>query len=94
MTLSHAIVGELANILLNATGTPASAFKARGIPEAMKVIELMGIEQSRQWGTCSLNEFRRFMGLKPYDSFAEWNPDPEVHVSIYLSLFFFVQSTD
>lgn len=41
----------------------------------------MGIEQSRQWGTCSLNEFRRFMGLKPYSSFAEWNPNPEIHVS-------------
>ena len=88
MTIIHAIAGELANILLNATGTPASAFKARGIPEAMKVIELMGIEQSRQWGTCSLNEFRRFMGLKPYDSFAEWNPDPEIYVCIQTASLF------
>ena len=30
----------------------------------MKFVELLAIEQARSWGTCSLNEFRRFMGLK------------------------------
>jgi hypothetical protein len=24
----------------------------------------MGIEQSRQWGVCTMNEFRKFLGLK------------------------------
>ncbi|KAG9084427.1 hypothetical protein FS749_005236 [Ceratobasidium sp. UAMH 11750] len=33
---------------------------------------------SRRWGVCSLNEFRKFIGLKPYDSFADWNSDPEI----------------
>jgi hypothetical protein len=46
--------GDLANILQNATEAPASAFKARGIPEALKVVELMGIQQARSWGTCSV----------------------------------------
>lgn len=69
---------ELAQILQNATEAEAGAFRARGIPEVMKVVELMAIEQARSWGTCSLNEFRRFMGLKPYASFSEWNSDESV----------------
>ncbi|EKM53146.1 uncharacterized protein PHACADRAFT_259331 [Phanerochaete carnosa HHB-10118-sp] len=69
---------DLAKILQDATEAEAGAFRARGIPEAMKVVELMAIEQARSWGTCSLNEFRRFMGLKPYSSFSEWNQDEDV----------------
>ena len=55
---------DIANYLLNATESAASAFKARGIPSALKVIEVMGIEQGRTWGACSINEFRKFVGLK------------------------------
>jgi len=44
----------------------------------MKMMEVMGIEQSRNWGVCSLNEFRRYLGLKPYSSFLEWNSNPDV----------------
>lgn len=69
---------DLAKILQDATEAEAGAFRARGIPEAMKIVELMAIEQERNWGTCSLNEFRRFMGLKPYANFSEWNPDEEI----------------
>ena len=49
---------------VSASAEAEGAFKARGIPEAMKFVELLAIEQARSWGTCSLNEFRRFMGLK------------------------------
>ncbi|KAL1744904.1 heme peroxidase [Schizophyllum fasciatum] len=70
---------DLARILQDATGWRAGSYGARAIPAALRVIEVMGIEQSREWGTCSLNEFRYFMGLKPYDSFKEWNPDPVIH---------------
>ncbi|KAI0642463.1 linoleate diol synthase [Trametes meyenii] len=69
---------ELANILKNATEHPAGAFKARGTPHVMRLHEIMGIEQNRQWGVCSLNDFRKFLGLKTYSNFLEWNPDPEV----------------
>ncbi|KAI0051062.1 heme peroxidase [Auriscalpium vulgare] len=69
---------DLARILQNATESPASAFKARGTPEVLRVIEILTIEQSRAWGVCSLNEFRQFMGLKPYSSFEEWNPNKEI----------------
>ncbi|KAF9524957.1 heme peroxidase [Crepidotus variabilis] len=72
---------ELAKTLHDAIETRAGAFKARGIPECLRVIEIMGIEQSRTWGTCSLNEFRKFLGLKPYKKFSEWNPLPEIHTA-------------
>ncbi|KAF8323352.1 heme peroxidase [Clavulina sp. PMI_390] len=68
----------LAGILQGATAAPAAAFKARGIPNVMRAIELLGIEQARHWGCCSLNDFRRYLGLKPYSTFEEWNPDPKI----------------
>jgi linoleate 10R-lipoxygenase len=69
---------DLANILHDATEHPAGAFRARGTPESMRLHEILGIEQNRQWGVCSLNEFRAYLGLKRYKNFQEWNPDPEV----------------
>ena len=45
---------DLATLLMNATDNPAGAFKARGIPEVMRIVEIMGIEQARQWGTCTV----------------------------------------
>ncbi|THH14008.1 hypothetical protein EW146_g6268 [Bondarzewia mesenterica] len=72
---------DLARILQNATAASSSAFKARGTPEVLRVIELLTIEQARAWGTCSLNEFRKFMGLKPYASFEEWNPNKEIYTA-------------
>ncbi|KAJ6548164.1 linoleate diol synthase [Mycena vulgaris] len=65
---------DLANILQNATENPAAAFRARGTPASMRFLEIMGIEQNRQWGVCSLNDFRKV----PYASFREWNPNPDV----------------
>jgi linoleate 10R-lipoxygenase len=29
----------------------------------LRVIEIMGIEQARFWGVCTMNEFRQFLGL-------------------------------
>ncbi len=68
----------LANALMSATSVPAHSFQARGVPGVLRVIEILGIQQARTWGTCSLNEFRRFLGLKPYATFEEWNPDKDV----------------
>ncbi|KAK2467940.1 hypothetical protein APHAL10511_000235 [Amanita phalloides] len=69
---------ELANIIHNAIEQRAGAFKARGVPEALRFVEVMIIERARKWGTCTLNEFRKFIGLKPYSSFEQWNPDKEI----------------
>lgn len=55
---------DLARVLQTATDNPAAAFKARGSPGVMRLNDVMGIEQSRRWGVCSLNDFRTFLGLK------------------------------
>nr|GAT58858.1 predicted protein [Mycena chlorophos] len=69
---------DLAKILHDSTSWRAGAYKARGIPEALRVIEILGIEQARRWGACSMNDFRRFLGLKPFSTFEEWNTDPTI----------------
>ncbi len=50
---------DLAEILQNATKQVAGAFKARGIPEVMRIVEVLGIEQSRAWGVCSVRSHAR-----------------------------------
>jgi linoleate 10R-lipoxygenase len=45
---------DLARTIQDATECRAGAFKARGTPEALRVIEILGIEQGRAWGTCSV----------------------------------------
>ncbi|KAG6860884.1 hypothetical protein C0995_006439 [Termitomyces sp. Mi166 len=69
---------ELAKVLHDATEHPAGAFRARGTPSCMRLHEIMGIEQNRRWGVCSLNDFRKYLGLKPYKTFLEWNSDREI----------------
>jgi linoleate 10R-lipoxygenase len=69
---------QLAKILKDQIEHPAACFGARGTPHIMRLHEIMGIEANRKWGVCSLNEFRKFLGLKPYASFLEWNSDKEI----------------
>ncbi|KAG2336628.1 heme peroxidase [Suillus weaverae] len=72
---------EIARVLQDATADRACAFRAKGVPTVMRIVEILGMEQARAWGACSLNEFRRFIGLRPYKSFSEWNPDPEIYIA-------------
>ena len=58
-----ALTADLAKILLDATEAPAGAFKARGIPDVLRVIEILGILQSRSWGTCSVSVIFLSFGL-------------------------------
>jgi linoleate 10R-lipoxygenase len=44
----------------------------------LKIIEIMGIEQARKWGLCTMNEFREAMGLRKFKDFEDWNPDPAI----------------
>ncbi|TCD67949.1 hypothetical protein EIP91_011750 [Steccherinum ochraceum] len=69
---------DLARIIQDAISSPAGAFRARGIPSNMRLLEIMGIEQARTWGVGSLNDLRKFLGLKAHESFLEWNSDPEI----------------
>lgn len=69
---------ELVDILSNAAEDVASSFGARNVPRALRAIEILGINQARRWNVGSLNEFRKFFGLKNYETFEEINSDPEV----------------
>ncbi|KAF9500697.1 heme peroxidase [Pleurotus eryngii] len=69
---------DLANVLHSATSNPAGTFRGRGTPPVLRLVEIMGMEQARRWGVCTMNEFRKFLGLKQFESFEEWNPDPEI----------------
>ena len=61
---------DLCKILSTATDNVAGAFKARGTPAIMQVIEVLAIATARnEWSTCSLNEFRKFLKLKPHSTF-------------------------
>ncbi|KAI5476094.1 linoleate diol synthase [Pseudohyphozyma bogoriensis] len=70
---------DIAGLLKNAVDEAAGAFGAHGSPQALRVVEIMGMNMARtEWGVCTMNEFRNYLNLKPFDSFEEWNPDPVV----------------
>ncbi|GAB1194551.1 hypothetical protein APSETT444_003797 [Aspergillus pseudonomiae] len=69
---------ELVNILANATEDVAGSFGARNVPKCLRAVEILGINQARRWNVGSLNEFRKFFGLKPYETFKEINRNDEV----------------
>jgi linoleate 10R-lipoxygenase len=54
------------------------SFGPRNIPKALRAVEILGIQQARKWNCGSLNEFRKFFGLKAYETFEEINSDPYV----------------
>jgi linoleate 10R-lipoxygenase len=47
--------GDLAKITMDATEHPAGAFKARGTPSVMKIVEIMTMKMSRRWGVCTVS---------------------------------------
>ncbi|KZS86927.1 heme peroxidase [Sistotremastrum niveocremeum HHB9708] len=69
---------DIANLLNDAVESPASRYGARGTPGVLRIVEILAMNQARKWGVCTMNEFRAFLGLKQFDSFEEWNPDPEI----------------
>lgn len=46
---------DIANILMDATEHPAGAFKARGTPSVMKIVEIMTMKMARKWGVCTVS---------------------------------------
>ncbi|KAI6090870.1 heme peroxidase [Hypoxylon rubiginosum] len=69
---------DLVRILKEAMDDPAGVFGARTIPKALKIVEVLGINQARSWQVASLNEFREFFGLKRYDKFTDINSDQQI----------------
>jgi hypothetical protein len=51
---------DLAQAILNATDEPVHPFGAHSTPEIMRFFEHTSIQQSRKWGVCTFNEFRRY----------------------------------
>ena len=51
---------------------------ANNVPKALRAAEILGMQQARHWGCASLNEFRKYFGLKPHETFEDINKNPEV----------------
>ncbi|KAI5788727.1 heme peroxidase [Pyronema domesticum] len=69
---------DLVKVLMESVEDPAGAFGARNVPHVMRLVEVLGIEQTRRWKVASLNEFREFFGLQKHKTFESINPDPVV----------------
>lgn len=69
---------DLVKIFQEGVEDPAGAFGASNIPEVFRNIEVLGIKQARSWNLATLNEFRQYFNLAPYQSFEEINPDPYI----------------
>ncbi|CAG8979225.1 hypothetical protein HYALB_00011282 [Hymenoscyphus albidus] len=69
---------DLGELIKNCIEEPAHAFGAHGTPASLKIVDLMGQLQARNvYNVCTMNEFRRYLNLKPYKDFEDWNPDKE-----------------
>ncbi|KAH8730927.1 heme peroxidase [Phaeosphaeriaceae sp. PMI808] len=73
---------DLIRILTDATEDIAASFGPRQVPVALKVIEVMSIEQARSWGVATLNEMRSFFSMVPHKTFADIHSDPEISDAI------------
>ncbi|KAI0134483.1 linoleate diol synthase [Xylariales sp. AK1849] len=70
---------DLAELIKDAIEEPAHEFGAHGTPASLKIVDILGQLQARDhFNVCTLNEFRRFLHLKPYESFEDWNQDTTV----------------
>lgn len=69
---------DLSKLFIAGVEQVSGAFGARNIPKGMRAITILGIQQCRAWNLCTLNEYRKFFGLKTYDTFLEVNSDPYV----------------
>ncbi|KAI1879029.1 hypothetical protein JX265_003206 [Neoarthrinium moseri] len=70
---------ELAELIKDAIEEPAHEFGAHGTPASLKIVDILGQLQAREvFNVCTMNEFRRYLNLKPYENFEEWNQDTTV----------------
>ncbi|KAL3448255.1 heme peroxidase [Aspergillus insuetus] len=69
---------EMVGILTRAIEEVAGSFGPRNVPKVLRTVEILGMEQARKWNIGTLNEFRKFFDLKPYETFEEINSDPGI----------------
>ncbi|RMZ82446.1 hypothetical protein DV737_g2059, partial [Chaetothyriales sp. CBS 132003] len=69
---------DLGRVVKDCIEEPAHAFGAHGTPASLKVVDILGQLKARGvFNVCSLNEFRKYLNLKPYESFLQWCEDEE-----------------
>lgn len=68
----------LVEIFTDSVRDCANSFGPNRVPEVMRAIEVLGIEQARAWNLGSLNEFRKYFGLEPHRSFEDITSDKYV----------------
>lgn len=73
---------DLVRVLTEATEDTAASFGPRQVPVALRVIEIMDIQQARAWGVASLNEVRRHFGMNTHKSFLDINSDPDIATAL------------
>lgn len=74
----------LAKILLDATGEPAGSYGAQSTPARLRGVEIMGLQQARAWGVCTMNEFRKYLGLKRMCICSSWSiPSLIIEIRVY-----------
>lgn len=64
--------------LTSAMDDPISNFGPRNVPQCLKAVEMMGIQQARKWETGTLNDFRAFFGMPRHKTFASVTKNPEI----------------
>ncbi|KAL2843734.1 hypothetical protein BJY01DRAFT_248509 [Aspergillus pseudoustus] len=62
--------------------TSQGSFGAHQVPEVLKPVVILGTIQAREWYVGTLNELRRYMGLKSHESFEDINPRPETQAAM------------
>jgi hypothetical protein len=69
---------SLVDILVSSIKDCANAFGPNMVPAVFRAIEVLGIEQARNWNLGSLNEFRKHFKLEPHRTFADITSDKYV----------------
>ncbi|KAF4548373.1 Psi-producing oxygenase A-like protein 2 [Elsinoe fawcettii] len=69
---------ELSGLIKDCIEEPAHAFGPHGTPASLKVVDILGQLQAREiFNVCTLNEFRSYLNLRPYETFEEWCEDKD-----------------
>lgn len=69
---------DLVKILADSIDDVAGAFGANKVPQILRSIEILGINQARSWNLATLNEFRTFFGLTKHETFESINKNADV----------------
>ena len=68
----------LVEIITGSIEDIAGNFGPNNVPTCLKAVTVLGMQQARTWQLGSLNEFRKFFGLKPHDTFEDISQEPAV----------------